>query len=336
MRLSESLRRNILRVGVGGIINRFKARERRDVLFFEDILANYIKECEDAGYEKEMEEIGRKWMNLVIIGLFPPAVRKLPITFLFNTIARKIWKNLGLMDDLNVKKIGNTIIIRTKNEHTTRVIGKNAFVAGAFAGILNAVTNSETRCLKAVQTKKESEYTFSVEAAYWKNPPIKEIDKYRKLNHISERGFSMKNAIERGILTIKENNRLQFRDRSLITIENTLFHIFGSSNILMDKISEISYDYFNEIVKKDVEESNKLSLLKTIAQVTGWGEMKISRYDEEITITIENPPYGLQADEDNWDFLLHVILGFLWLLDRDFRTISLKKQYKRLIVKYSL
>jgi len=67
MRLSESLRRNIMNVIGGGIVNRFVLKKSRiDLLFFEDILANYIKGCEDAGFGKEMEETAEKWMNLTI------------------------------------------------------------------------------------------------------------------------------------------------------------------------------------------------------------------------------------------------------------------------------
>jgi hypothetical protein len=58
MRLSTSLNRNILEANVGGIINKFKIESRRSTLFFEDILANYVKGCEEAGHAEEMEKIG--------------------------------------------------------------------------------------------------------------------------------------------------------------------------------------------------------------------------------------------------------------------------------------
>ena len=79
MQLSESLRRNVMETVVGGVLNKFKIKNRRNVLFFEDILANYVKGCEDAGYGEEMKAIGQKWCILIMNQLTTKPLRKLPI-----------------------------------------------------------------------------------------------------------------------------------------------------------------------------------------------------------------------------------------------------------------
>ena len=68
----------------------------------------------------------------------------------------------------------------------------------------------------------------------------------------------------------------------------------------------------------------------------GWGILTIIKKEKEIIIEIKNPPYGIQKESDNWDFIINVILGYLWVIDKKFRIIEIKCFFKKLIIKYGL
>ena len=223
MRLSESLRRNIMKVSVSGILNRFKVNVRRSVLFFEDILATYIKECEDAGYGKEIEKITQKWGNLCTLRLIPSSLKMLPTPILLNLFFGRAWINLGLMEDLHVTKKNNIIKIKTKNEYITRIIGKNKSSLGAYIGILNILCKSHIKNISVSQQKQYCEYTFRVmNKAFSTKGKDKRI--YDKLNSLPIiEGFTLKDALKKNILQLKNDNRLYFREKSIVTIENTFF-----------------------------------------------------------------------------------------------------------------
>ncbi|MCK4714765.1 MAG: hypothetical protein KAT35_04265, partial [Candidatus Aenigmarchaeota archaeon] len=112
MRLSESLRRNIMEANVGGVVNRFKIRKRRVTLFFGDIFMRYIEECEGSGHKKEMKSIAEEWMLHYFKVLVPGSLKSLPL-FLLNAVMRKVWINLGLMDDFRIVRKGDVMEIHT-------------------------------------------------------------------------------------------------------------------------------------------------------------------------------------------------------------------------------
>jgi hypothetical protein len=66
----------------------------------------------------------------------------------------------------------------------------------------------------------------------------------------------------------------------------------------------------------------------------GWGIVKITIDKEIIIVKIDNPPYGLQIEKDNWSFLVRMILGYLWLLDKRFKITNIDESYKNLIITY--
>ena len=68
----------------------------------------------------------------------------------------------------------------------------------------------------------------------------------------------------------------------------------------------------------------------------GWGILTIIKKEKEIIIEIKNPPYGIQKESDNCDFIINVILGYLWVIDKKFRIIEIKCFFKKLIIKYGL
>ena len=161
MRLSESLRKGIMETRAGRIISKFKAYKRRYVLFFEDILAEYINECEENGHEKEMREISRRWASLVSTLIVVPVLRKLPLTLtLVMKISKRVWVSIGALDDLKISRKGDVITMKTYNEHITRVIGENRYTEGVFEGMISVLSKYETRCTSKSQTPDFCTYTF--------------------------------------------------------------------------------------------------------------------------------------------------------------------------------
>ena len=70
MKFAGSLRKNIMETIPGKILNKFKGRSSRSVVFFEDILANYIKECEARGYDEELANMVNEllpWIPPVVL-----------------------------------------------------------------------------------------------------------------------------------------------------------------------------------------------------------------------------------------------------------------------------
>lgn len=335
MRFSNSIRKNVFETVVGGLTNKLHLHKRRDTLFFEDIGANYIKEAEKAGYEKQMEDLGQKWMNLVFVTLMPSMLKKMPSMLLLNNIMKSVWINLGLIDDLNFIKKDDTLELRTRNEGLTRIIEKNRFVIGFYKGILNVLFNSEIECISAEQTKESSAYFFKIKNAYQNPINSKDKETYDKLNYLSpEKGFTLKDALNSRTLILTENNIIQFRNKNLVSTENTLIHLFGNEKILLEKVPEISYNYFKEIIKES-DGKEKLTLLKTLLQTMGWGVVTIISEEDNITVEIKNPPYGLQAEKDDWSFFINVILGYLWLINNKFKIKDVKEKYKDIVAIYS-
>ncbi len=320
MRLSEAISKKILNTATGGILYRFKGKARRHVLFFEDILANYIKECEDAGFGPELQTMGQEWMSRVIQELIPNTLHKLPSILFINLIMRKIWSNLGLVPYIHADQKGKFIELNTKGEAITRIIGKNQLSIGAYQGVLNALFKSRLECKSALQTRDSCKYVFELKDENFKIKS-KTRDEYFKLNNPTNgEGSTLKNALRDGIFQLGENNRLYFRGKSIIVMENTSLHIFGNRSILMDRVPRISYDYFKEIVQADASPEKKLQLLKTLLGVMGHGVIKIIIEDEGLLVKIRNPPYGLQTSADNWNFLVNVIHGYLWLVSEKFKV----------------
>lgn len=340
MRLSESLRRNMMKLSGGGIINRFKARGRRTTFFFEDILAEYVKECDDSGHSDAIRDAGSEWMILTIRYLAPSnymisaIIRKFPITTLFNKIAKKIWTNIGLVEDINVKKSRGRVTIETKAEFITRIIGRNSFMVGTYMGILAALTERNVEIQGAMQTRKKCRYTYILGNKREFNIKGKKKDDYLRLNSSNEKiGFVLKDALNRRVFELKENNRVFFRGKSLIPIENTVYHILSNKKIELERLSRISYNYFSGILQRNLKFDKMLMLMKNIFQFMGWGVFKIIK-GKEIKVEIKNPPHGLLL-HDNWEFLARVILGYLWLMDRKLKIESIRNCYRKTVFTYS-
>lgn len=335
MRLSESLRKGAMEAFRGGLVNKFKIRRRRVTLFFGDIFIGYVRACEKSGYKKEMEAAGQKWMVLYFRTLVPSAMKKLPISLL-NMIMKKVWVNIGLMDDFNMEKNNNVATIKTANEAISKAIGDNGFSIGLYKGILNVLYESGAETVSAKQSAESSAYVFRITG---KDPGVfegKDKAEYDKLNTLKGmEGFALKDAFKSRILELKEGNKIYFRGRPVYPVENTIFHIIGNAGVLLDKVQEISFEFFRGLVEPETSDEKKLVLLKTLLQTMGWGALKIAVRDKEIEIGIENPPFGLQRERDNWEFLARAILGYLWLIDKKFRIKHAEEKGRRLRITYS-
>lgn len=335
MRLSESLRKNIMETSVGGVfvMNKFRLGKRRDTLFFEEILARFVLECEKNGAGPELERIGRRWMFLYFNTLVSETIRKVPPAFLLNRIVKKIWHNFGVMDDYHIEKRGDTARIITKNEGMTRYIGPNSLMRGFHIGIINVLFHSSAQPLKIDQRKESCEYVFRlVGEPVFIRGKTKEL--YRKLNEVVPvRGRTLKDTLEKKIFTIRDN-RVYFRGKSISPVENTLFHLVGGSGIFPEKIAEVSYGFFKEIIREDATREEKISLLKTLFQVMGWGIIEVVIKERGIRVEIRNPPYSLTL-KDDWSYIFRTFLGYLWLFDRKMKMSGIRQAGASVSAEYS-
>lgn len=320
---------------VGGILNTFKLRKRRVTLFFEDILAIYTKECEMAGFDKEMGEMLQKWMFLYFEKLLPKPLKILPREVLLNVVIKKVWVNLGLVDDFLYIPEGDNIRIKTKNEGVTRIVGKTRGMVGFYQGVLAPTFNSRFEPVEVVQEKASCEYVYKSTGK-----PLmiegKSKREYNSLNHLVPiEGHTLKNALEKGLFRLTENNKISFRGKLLCPVENTIFQIIGNRGICLEKIPHISYSFFSDIIEKESPNEKKIVLLKTLLQTMGWGIVNIMIDEAKIVIDIKNPPHGLQKEKDNWDFLIRTIQGYLWTLNENFRIDDIKEEYKKVQATFS-
>jgi len=335
LRLSTSLQRNVIEVTVGGVLNRFIMGNRRLVLFFEDIIGKYILICERHGHKGDLRELSKRWGELTFAKLIPVSIKKLPCSTIINSILKKSWKNLGIVDDLYLRENDQVIILTTKNESITRTIGGNEFMPGFFNGIISALYRSESKIVNSLQSRDSCEYEFELT-----DEPLevkgKEKSIYNRLNYLEPlKGFTLNDAIRSGIFQLREGYKIYFRGKRLTITENTMFHLVGNANILLDEVPSISYDFFKEIIDMDSTDEQKLTLLKNLLQIMGWGVIKIIIKDKnEIFIEIRNPPYGLQMEKDNWTVLSKIIQGYLWLIDKYFEISDVNEGYKDLKIMY--
>ncbi|RLJ07470.1 MAG: hypothetical protein DRP16_03440 [Candidatus Aenigmatarchaeota archaeon] len=203
-------------------------------------------------------------------------------------------------------------------------------------GILSGFFNSDIKLLKAkARSEGSCEYKFKII-----NKPIFHPSKkpyhYHKLNEIPKiEGIDLKDAIRMNVFKIKRNH-VFFRNKRISNLENTIFHLFSNEKLFLHKVPKISYNYFNEIIKENRSSEEKLNLLKTLLQTMGWGIVKIVKTRKQIKMEIDNPPYGLQFEPDNWNFLVCTILGYLWLLNKNLNISETKYLYKKLVIKFSL
>ncbi|MCX6814365.1 MAG: hypothetical protein NTY20_01805 [Candidatus Aenigmarchaeota archaeon] len=333
MRLSESIRRDILETRAEGIINKFKIYKRRNVLLFEEILANYIKACEDSGYKEDMNGIAKTWSFLYTKNFLPEFMFKMPKTVLLNRILKKVWINLGLLDDFKASIKDNTITFFSHNESITRCIGKNEFCNGLWEGVISGLYGRYAESLSSQCSFPDCIYTYSLKDIPF-NIESKSKNHYVNLNKTFAGKGELQKYLKMKIIVLK-GNHMYFRKKSVVIGENTIFHIFGSKNILMGKVPDISHLCFSAIIDSESTVNEKIFLLKNILEVFGWGKVKIIYGGNRIEIEISNPPFGIQKEEDNWTFFANMILGYIFLINRK-ASISEINFGKNLKILYSI
>ncbi len=313
MKLSESIRRGTFDSFVGGIINKFKIKSRRTTLFFEEILTEYIKLCEDNGHSEEIENIGRKWGSLGTKQL--AKLKMFQSLRLLSSVMTAVWSNIGLMDELRATRDGDVITFDTKNEFITRIIGRNSFMIGFFSGGIISYFGLKTELLDFSTDRYKARYRFRVMG---KQAPFENKDKetYNKMNSIYVKtGKSFRDSLKSRLFTLK-GNRIYFRGKSVIPVENTVFHIMGNHGIMIDSVVEISCEMFSDVVIKGTETDKKLLLLKNLFQSMGWCTVKIIRSGDSVVMNLSSLPVGLQREKDNWEFLSNVFFGFVKAIDK--------------------
>lgn len=336
MRLSESIRKNILEIGSDGIYNRFKISTRRTTLFFEELGSVYIKKAESSGYARETERMGYLWMRLFFDNMIPSVLRRIPATTLLNNIVKKVWVNVGTMDDLLINREKQNIHILSVNEGLTRFIGKNSLMQGFYRGVLESLLRKPVELLDSSNNGNETRYHFRI--ATGKPEKIYSKDKmiYNRLNTIQKTSdVNMKTLLRKRIFRLAEN-RIYFRGKMIINIENTLFHLVGNSGLLEESIPKLSRDFFRDLVDKKSGTLKNLLLMKYLLQAMGWGRISVIESMDGLTLQIRNPPYGLQTEKDNWNFLGGVFLGYLNCLGKDYKINRQITGYKQLRIEYSL
>ena len=138
------------------------------------------------------------------------------------------------------------------------------------------------------------------------------------------------------IFALGSDNRIRFKGRRILAMENTIFHLFSTEGPCIDRVREISFQYFNQLVKKVESKEKGLLLLKALLQSMGWGIVTIKiEGKNRIKIVIDSPPYGLQKYGDNWQFLINTIHGYVQVIDRGFQESGSEFSGNKLVLTFN-
>ncbi len=223
-----------------------------------------------------------------------------------------------------------------KNESFSNNYEGNVFLRGLHRGFLSQLYGIR---LDAAGVFRDRAY-FVYEYAK-RNEPFhiasKSKAKYNELNAMPEDvGFTIKDALKTGMLRLSGANRLYFRGRVLNPLENTIFHLLGNMQLPMDRLAEVSQAFFSQILEAGSGRDDRLVLLKNLLQLMGWGNVGMIAKKEAVTVSIKNPPYGFQAEKDNWEFVIGTILGFMRTIDKRFSLKKVEESRRMVSVTFSL
>jgi hypothetical protein len=202
------------------------------------------------------------------------------------------------------------------------------------AGVIAGFIKKEIKLISFSQKQNKSIYTYVITKKIRIKAKTKE--EYHKLNILSKvmLDFNLTDALKNKLLTI-DNNRILFRSKILGAIEPTLFHLISNAGLLLDEVPKISFKYFKGLVERDASDERKLILLKNLLQVMGWGIITIEMESKNnIKVIIDHPPYGLQKEKDNWEFLIRTIQGYLWLINRKLKVKKRRMIGKKLMIDF--
>ena len=67
----------------------------------------------------------------------------------------------------------------------------------------------------------------------------------------------------------------------------------------------------------------------------GWGFVRIVTKGRKIIVYIQNPPYGLQSERENWGFLIHTILGYMMTINKNLKIEHVSFKFKTLRIVFA-
>jgi len=311
MNLAGSIHKGIISIKPGGVHNTHILKRRRNTIFFEDLISEYYKICEQHGHGEQLYSTAQEWMAKVGITLSPPEVLKNPGINIINNIQNPMWSNLGLINKIHAEQDKDRVSVTVESPCCTRIIGKNAFMSGVFTGAMNYAFLRQVELLSEKTTKERSIFEYKILSTKFVNNAI-DRQKYIKMNEIPDtKSTSMKHALNAKTIQLHENNRLYLRNHPLWYVENTIFHMLGHRGLMLAELEDLSKNFFKSLIDKDTSLENKLRLLKTIIQTLGWGIVTILIDGNQIIIKIDFIPHGLQTTPDNYSLLTSVWTGYL-------------------------
>lgn len=329
MDFSHVLHKQIVETHEGRVLNKLSWKRRRNVLYFEGLFAEFVKK----GKKEEMRKLGEEWIKISSSGVWPNLVMKLPFKFKFS-LFRKVWKSIGAIEDISFSRKGKKIRIEVLGEGIADLIGLNEFSFGVFGGMLEFLTGKKVKYVKKVKEGNYFVYDYLVTDEKIK---IKTKSKsyYLKMNKLPvQKGFTLKDALKFHVFNIKKG-KIYFRGDHLTPVEGTIFHL-ASYTSHCKELHNLAYNYFNKKLKESTE-IEKLKLLKTLLQVMGWGLINFRVSEKEIAVSIKHLPPGFQLEEDNYEFLIQTISGFMMAVNKKFKFKKSKfsKQLMQLNLNFS-
>lgn len=298
----------IIKTQPGTLVNTYKERKRRNVGFLDEVLSEYIRECERAGHQKETHEMGFRWGSSYTAGIIYHMADRPPALTLINNSMKLLWRSMDLLVDCGLAEEGRLLRFHTQGECFTRSIGENHFTRGLYRGVFSTLYGRELEGTDFSQNKNGSVYVYRISESPF-TARCKDSMEYYRLNEAPEGAtYGMEEAKREGIIKA-DSNRLSFGGKHLQLIEGTLFHSVSNAGVNLGYVAGLTSAYLKGSLPSSLEAS--CLLLKKFLESCGWGSIGIEVSKKEIAARISCPPYGFQPEEDNWGYLVYTMLGFL-------------------------
>jgi len=322
MKLSTSLYKGLMEVGVGSVLNRFKINSRRDILIFEDLVCEHFQYLQEKGKGEVLFRVGKEWAFLCINNLLPSIIRKLGVVGTVENFCGPAWKNIGVLESVEIKQEGKEIILKTEGETISSKIGPNRFMEGFFAGVLSALYKQDITFLNSKNQSGIICYRFKIRRGKFhvKGRKKTEYDKLNKTRKVE--GFRLKDLMKKGLVKLKEGNKLEYRGKRMFIFENTALHLFGINSELLEGAEIASRNFFSELVDEKAGRREKLFLMKNLLQIMGWGKVRLILKDRTVKVVTTELPHGLHSGPENWDYLDYMVLGYLKIIDEGTELVS--------------
>ncbi len=333
MSLADFIQRKIVQSRRGSLFSSGFGKKRRDILFFEEILANYFQMCEKAGFEKEMEELAGDWMTIMINAYAPSVVKVLPLESCINLLLERLWKKIGILEKCHAKKSGENTIIETKGEPFVRFIGENSFSKGLFTGVVEAYYLKKANLVNLDWNGTGGVYTIALGNEKI-DLALKDKKEYYWLNTMRpNKKQSLEELIRAGAVSLRKN-RVFYLGKKMFIMETSLPHLIAQKGVKLELLARASEDFFKTKLSKSREFNGGFRHAKLLFQLNGFGEVDILQNGKSLSVNIRHPPYGMQLAKDKWDFIAQYILGYLRAMDNSFKFVGSKEFSRKLILSY--